>query len=143
MCAQGAFSSVCGSHFLQSDHKASPLLSTSATVFYGMASPDVCQVFVSPQTPLTLWLSPLSLAAFKTHFNPPWSSISLSEENSFVSLDHSGIVGTEFVRILEETEFTILIDAYPPPKVSWLKDGKAITVNYYIVTKTSKIEGNR
>ena len=33
---------VCGSHFLPSDYKASPLLSTSAAVFYGMASTDVC-----------------------------------------------------------------------------------------------------
>lgn len=66
-----------------------------------------------------------------------------SEENSFVALDHSGILTTEFVSLLEETEFTILIDAYPAPKVLWLKDGKAISESYYVLTKTSHVEGNR
>ncbi|KAF7653152.1 hypothetical protein LDENG_00086480 [Lucifuga dentata] len=65
------------------------------------------------------------------------------EESSFVSLDHSGILAVEFVSLLEETEFTILIDAYPAPKVSWLKDGKTISENYYLLTKTSHFEGNR
>lgn len=58
-------------------------------------------------------------------------------------LDHSGILTTEFVSLLEETEYTILIDASPVPKVLWLKDGKAISENYYILTKTNHIEGNR
>ncbi|KAM3620154.1 uncharacterized protein V6R79_018966 [Siganus canaliculatus] len=70
-------------------------------------------------------------------------AVTVTEENSFVALDHSGILETVFVSLLEETEFTILINAFPPPKVMWLKDGKAISGNYYIFTKTSPIEGNR
>lgn len=65
------------------------------------------------------------------------------EENSFVALDHSGISAIEFVSLLEETEFTILINAYPAPKVTWLKDGKAIPESYYTLTKTSYVEANR
>lgn len=49
----------------------------------------------------------------------------------------------EFVSLLEETEYTILIDAYPAPKVMWLKDGKALQGNYYVLAKTSHLEGNR
>ena len=60
-----------------------------------------------------------------------------------MALDHSGIQATEFVSLLEETEFTILINAYPAPKVTWLKDGTAMPQNYYILTKTSHLEGNR
>lgn len=60
-----------------------------------------------------------------------------------MALDHSGILTTEFVSLLEETEFTILISAYPPPKVRWLKDGEAVSENYFILTKTSHLEGNR
>ncbi|CAK6956108.1 platelet-derived growth factor receptor alpha [Scomber scombrus] len=70
-------------------------------------------------------------------------AITVFEENSFVALDHSGIQPMELVSLLEETEFTILINAYPAPKVTWLKDGKAIPENYYLLTKTSQIEGNR
>ncbi|XP_031167585.1 platelet-derived growth factor receptor alpha [Sander lucioperca] len=70
-------------------------------------------------------------------------AVTVFEENSFVALDHSGIQATEFVSLLEETEFTILIDAYPAPKVTWLKDGTAMPQNYYILTKTSHLEGNR
>lgn len=70
-------------------------------------------------------------------------SVTVFEENSFVTLDHSGILATEFVSILEETEYTILIDAYPAPKVMWHKDGKALPGNYYIVIKTAHLEGNR
>ncbi|XP_069555354.1 platelet-derived growth factor receptor alpha [Brachyistius frenatus] len=70
-------------------------------------------------------------------------AVTVFEEKSFVALDHSGILVTEFVSILEETEFTILIDAYPAPKVTWLKDGKALTGNYYVLTITSHLEGNR
>ncbi|XP_041861672.1 platelet-derived growth factor receptor alpha isoform X2 [Melanotaenia boesemani] len=70
-------------------------------------------------------------------------AVAVFEENSFVALDHSGILATEFVSILEETEFTILIDAYPVPKVTWVKDGTVIPEKYYIFTKTSHIEGNR
>ncbi|KAI3369000.1 hypothetical protein L3Q82_025972, partial [Scortum barcoo] len=70
-------------------------------------------------------------------------AVTVFEENSFAVLDHSGILDTEFVSLLEETEFTILIDAYPAPKVMWLKDGKPIPENYYILTKTSHLEGNR
>lgn len=58
-------------------------------------------------------------------------------------LDHSGILTTEFVSLLEETEFTILINAYPPPEVQWLKDGERVSENYFILTKTSHLEGNR
>lgn len=58
-------------------------------------------------------------------------------------LDHSGILAVEFVSLLEETEFTILIDAHPAPKVTWLKDGKDMLGNYYVLTKTSHLEGNR
>ncbi|KAM7410383.1 hypothetical protein PAMA_001701 [Pampus argenteus] len=70
-------------------------------------------------------------------------AVTIFEENSFVVLDHSGIVAMEFVSLLEETEFTILINAYPAPKVTWLKDGKAIPENYYLHHKTSQIKGNR
>ncbi|XP_017284260.1 platelet-derived growth factor receptor alpha [Kryptolebias marmoratus] len=70
-------------------------------------------------------------------------AVTVFEENSFLTLDHSGILTTEFVNILEATEYTILISAYPVPKVSWLKDGKEMSENYYISTKTSHIEGNR
>ncbi|XP_053177771.1 platelet-derived growth factor receptor alpha [Scomber japonicus] len=70
-------------------------------------------------------------------------AINVFEENSFVALDHSGIQPMELVSLLEETEFTILINAYPAPKVTWLKDGKPIPENYYLLTKTSQIEGNR
>lgn len=65
------------------------------------------------------------------------------EEDSFVALDHSGISSTQFVHIFEETEFTILIDAYPAPKMTWLKDGKDLRVNYYLFTNTSHQGGNR
>lgn len=58
-------------------------------------------------------------------------------------LDHSGILTTEFVSLLEETEFTILISADPPPKVQWLKDGRPVSENYFILTRTSQLEGNR
>ncbi|XP_076008962.1 platelet-derived growth factor receptor alpha [Genypterus blacodes] len=70
-------------------------------------------------------------------------AVTVFEESSFVSLDHSGILAVEFVSLLEETEFTILIDAYPAPKVSWLKDGKAMPQNYFLLSKTSHLEGNR
>ncbi|KAM4628758.1 platelet-derived growth factor receptor alpha [Polymixia lowei] len=70
-------------------------------------------------------------------------AVTVFEENSFVTLDHSGIGAVEFVSLLEETEFTILIDAYPAPKVTWLKGGSAMPENYYFFTKTSHLEGNR
>lgn len=60
-----------------------------------------------------------------------------------MTLDHSGILATELVSLLEETEFTIFINAYPAPKVTWLKDGRAIPENYYVQTKTSHFEGSR
>lgn len=60
-----------------------------------------------------------------------------------MALDHSGIVASEFVSLLEETEFTILIEAYPSVKVLWLKDGKPLSANYYVHTKTSHVGGNR
>ncbi|XP_075943395.1 platelet-derived growth factor receptor alpha [Anarhichas minor] len=70
-------------------------------------------------------------------------AVTVFEENSFVALDHSGILATEFVSLLEETEFTILIDGYPAPKVSWLKDGRDMSQSYYVLAKTSHLEGNR
>ncbi|XP_040040687.2 platelet-derived growth factor receptor alpha [Gasterosteus aculeatus] len=70
-------------------------------------------------------------------------AVAVSEENSFVSLDHSGIGATEFVSLLEETEFTIHINAFPAPKVAWLKDGEDLSQNYFVHTKTSHLEGNR
>ncbi|XP_037554264.1 platelet-derived growth factor receptor alpha [Nematolebias whitei] len=70
-------------------------------------------------------------------------AVTVFEENSFLTLDHSGILSTEFVSILEATEFTILISAYPVPKVSWLKDGKELPENYYVFSKTSHSEGTR
>lgn len=69
--------------------------------------------------------------------------LSLSEKNSFVKLDHSGILSTEFVSLLEETEFTILIDAEPAPKVMWLKEGVALPESYYVHTKTRHLTGNK
>ncbi|KAI4828770.1 hypothetical protein KUCAC02_022846 [Chaenocephalus aceratus] len=70
-------------------------------------------------------------------------AVTVFEENCFVAVDHSGIQTSEFVSLLEETEYTLLINAYPNPKVSWLKDGKAMPQTYYIFTKTSHLEGNR
>ncbi|XP_028300005.1 platelet-derived growth factor receptor alpha isoform X2 [Gouania willdenowi] len=70
-------------------------------------------------------------------------AVTVFEDKSFVALDHSGILATEFVTILEETEFTILIDAYPPPKVTWMKDDIDIQGNFYIHTKVGHIQGNR
>lgn len=70
-------------------------------------------------------------------------AVTVFEENSFVALDHSGMLASELVSLLEETEFTILIDAYPAPKVYWQKDGKDIEESYYVLTKTSHFEGNR
>lgn len=67
----------------------------------------------------------------------------LAEKNSFVKLDHSGILTTEFVSLLEETEFTILIDADPAPKVMWLKEGAALSESYYVHTKTRHLVGNK
>lgn len=67
LCVRGAFSGVWKS-FSISDCKASPLLSTSATVFYEMVSADVCQAFVSPQPSLSLLI----------HLNPwPDSTVPL------------------------------------------------------------------
>ncbi|XP_068448927.1 platelet-derived growth factor receptor alpha isoform X2 [Clinocottus analis] len=71
------------------------------------------------------------------------AAVTVFEENSFVALDHSGILTTEFVSLLEETEFTVLIEASPAPKVSWLKDGKDLSQSYYVLAKTSRLEGNR
>lgn len=70
-------------------------------------------------------------------------AVTVFEENSFVALDHSGILEMEFVSLLEETEFTILIDAYPAPKVAWMKDGRAMPQSYYVHTKTSPLGGNQ
>lgn len=66
-----------------------------------------------------------------------------AEKNSFVKLDHSGILSTEFVSLLEETEFTILIDADPAPKVMWLKDDAALPESYYVHTKTRHLINNK
>ncbi|XP_024114871.1 platelet-derived growth factor receptor alpha [Oryzias melastigma] len=70
-------------------------------------------------------------------------SVTVYEETSSIVLDHSGIFETEFVNLLDETQFTILIDADPGPKITWMKDDNAIPENYYIFTKTSHFEGNR
>ncbi|XP_023860711.1 platelet-derived growth factor receptor alpha-like [Salvelinus sp. IW2-2015] len=70
-------------------------------------------------------------------------AVTVFEENTFVMLDHSGIGVVEFVSMMEETEFTISIEAFPAPKVTWLKDGIAITENSYFLTKTSHLEGNQ
>lgn len=80
-----------------------------------------------------------------THFSscPLLTPACLAEKNSFVKLDHSGILTTEFVSLLEETEFTILIDADPAPKVMWLKEGAALSESYYVHTKTRHLVGNK
>ncbi|XP_034036396.1 platelet-derived growth factor receptor alpha [Thalassophryne amazonica] len=70
-------------------------------------------------------------------------AVTVVDENSFVTLDHSGILPLELVSLLEATEFTILIDAYPAPKITWQKNGKDISNSYYIHTKSSHITGNR
>ncbi|XP_016886800.1 platelet-derived growth factor receptor alpha isoform X3 [Cynoglossus semilaevis] len=70
-------------------------------------------------------------------------AINVFEENSFVSLHHSGIFEVEYVSLLQETEFTVFIDASPPPKVMWLKDGKELPANYFIDTQTVPFQGNR
>ncbi|XP_057697882.1 platelet-derived growth factor receptor alpha [Corythoichthys intestinalis] len=71
------------------------------------------------------------------------ATVTVFEESSFVALDHSGILDTEFVSLLEETQFTILIDASPSPKVTWQRDGKDIPESYYINAKSSHLQGNR
>ncbi|KAL1022590.1 hypothetical protein UPYG_G00029630 [Umbra pygmaea] len=68
-------------------------------------------------------------------------AVTVFEDSSFVKLDHRRINVVEFIGILEETEFTIAIEAFPAPKVTWLKDGVSITENSYILTKTSRLEG--
>ncbi|MED6292932.1 hypothetical protein CHARACLAT_005637 [Characodon lateralis] len=80
-------------------------------------------------------------ASGKTRVNSV--AVTVFEENSFVTLDHRGILQMETVSILAETQFTIYINAYPAPKVSWMKDGQALSESYYIFTKTSHIEENR
>ncbi|XP_015241041.1 PREDICTED: platelet-derived growth factor receptor alpha [Cyprinodon variegatus] len=70
-------------------------------------------------------------------------AVTVFEDNSFLTLDPRGILQTEFVTIFEETQFTIYINAYPTPKVSWMKDDQALTEDFYIFTKFSRIEGNR
>lgn len=70
-------------------------------------------------------------------------AVTVFEENSFVALDHSGIGTVEVVSLLEQTEFTILLDAFPAPKVSWQRDGFAMPENYYLFTETRHISGNR
>ncbi|CAL8255198.1 unnamed protein product [Merluccius merluccius] len=70
-------------------------------------------------------------------------AITVYDEKSFVALDHSGIGTMEVVSPLEQTEFTILLDAFPAPKVSWERDGAAMPENYFLFTKTSHIMGNR
>lgn len=114
-----------------------------------MASADVCSALVSSHLLLFWRVFFLHIISSFSHVPPQrlLTVLSLSfhpaEENSFVALDHSGILPMEFVSLLEETEFTILIEAYPAPKVLWLKDGNAISGNYYIFTSTSHLEGNR
>ncbi|KAJ7986489.1 hypothetical protein DPEC_G00340410 [Dallia pectoralis] len=70
-------------------------------------------------------------------------SVTVFGESSFVSLEHRGIKALEFVSEMEETKFTIAMEAFPVPKVTWLKDGIAVTENSYLLTKTSRLEGNR
>lgn len=114
-----------------------------------MASTDVRQAFTPALGLFSLtWNSFLS--SHSLFLYSCWSiikhllfSLFYTEEDSFLTLDHSGILSTEFVSILQATEFTILISAYPVPKVSWLKDGKELPENYYVFTKTSHSEGNR
>lgn len=84
-CVHQVLSVVWGSHFLPSDHEASPLLSTSATVFYGIASTDVC---VRPQFhlgPLCPCASSLSLCCSTVPPNPFLYSISSTATNWFFS----------------------------------------------------------
>lgn len=98
---------------------------------------------------ITLSFFFLSLSLYPTlhHYlslcSPLFSTLLSVEENTFVMLDHSGIGVVEFVSMMEETEFTISIEAFPAPKVTWLKDGIAITENSYFLTKTSRLEGNQ
>ncbi|XP_004084821.1 platelet-derived growth factor receptor alpha [Oryzias latipes] len=70
-------------------------------------------------------------------------AVTVFEESSFIVLDHSGIFETEFISLLEETQFTILITAYPAPKITWMKDNNLIPESYYVFTQTSHFEGNR
>uniref|UniRef100_A0AAY5L4G8 Platelet-derived growth factor receptor alpha n=1 Tax=Esox lucius TaxID=8010 RepID=A0AAY5L4G8_ESOLU len=70
-------------------------------------------------------------------------SVTVFGESSFVKLDHRGIGAVEFVSVMEETEFNIFMEAFPAPKVTWLKDGIAVTENSYLLTKTSHLEGSR
>ncbi|KAM9761907.1 platelet-derived growth factor receptor alpha [Menidia menidia] len=70
-------------------------------------------------------------------------AVTVFEEDSFLTLDHSGILATEFLDIFEETEFTILIYAYPvAPKVNWLRDGEAIKEGFYTFTTSSYVDGH-
>ncbi|XP_054458592.1 platelet-derived growth factor receptor alpha [Anoplopoma fimbria] len=69
-------------------------------------------------------------------------AVTVFEENSFVALDHGGLQATEFISLLEETEFIVLINADPAPKVTWMKDGKDLSQSFYVLTKTSHVNGN-
>lgn len=71
------------------------------------------------------------------------AAVAVLEEDSFVALDPSGIQATESVGLLEETQFTVLMDASPAPKVSWQKDGEDLSQSYYVLTKTSHLTGRR
>lgn len=82
----------------------------------------------------------LSSMILRSFFHP---LVCHSEESSFIVLDHSGIFETEFISLLEETQFTILITAYPAPKITWMKDNNLIPESYYVFTQTSHFEGNR
>ncbi|XP_076134312.1 platelet-derived growth factor receptor alpha isoform X2 [Alosa pseudoharengus] len=70
-------------------------------------------------------------------------AVSVYEEKPFVSLDHSGIGGVEVITLLEDTEFTIFIDAYPEPKILWKKDGIPLEKSTFLYAVNSHVLGNR
>ncbi|XP_031430244.1 platelet-derived growth factor receptor alpha isoform X2 [Clupea harengus] len=70
-------------------------------------------------------------------------AVTVHEEKSFVSLDHRGIGGVEDITLLEDTEFTIYIDAHPEPKMMWKKDGRPLDKSTFLYAMNSHVLGNR
>ncbi|XP_072568564.1 platelet-derived growth factor receptor alpha [Paramormyrops kingsleyae] len=70
-------------------------------------------------------------------------SVTVLPGTTFIRLDHN-IAPLEFSTSLEESVFSVFIDAYPAPKVQWLKDNVAIDESQHnIFIKFNAITANR
>ncbi|XP_036409962.1 platelet-derived growth factor receptor alpha isoform X1 [Megalops cyprinoides] len=70
-------------------------------------------------------------------------AVTVFPENAFITLlPH--IAPLEFANPLEEKAFVVHIDAYPAPRVKWLKNNAVLDESSHSVfTKTSSLDGNR